>query len=105
MKIKLLDFTITADVSEEHEQTFKKELKEKYEVRESQLLDTIELLDYMIESIDYDKDSFVLSIYNVSTEKYNLPNSKIFYRFDLDVRNEQGIKIESWRLDNERKNY
>lgn len=104
MKIKLLDFTITADVSEEQEQAFKKELKEKYEVRESQLLDTIELLDYMIESIDYDKDSFVLSIYNVSTVNHNLPNSKIFYSFDIDIRNEGGISIESWRKENENRN-
>lgn len=98
MKIKLLDFTITADVSEEQEQSFKKELKEKYEVRESQLIDTIELLDYMIESIDYDKDSFVLSIYNVSTKKDNLPNSKIHFIFNIKWA---GIKIESWRLDND----
>lgn len=104
MKIKLLDFTITADVSEEQEQTFKKELKEKYEVRDSQLLDNIELLDYMLESIDYDKDKLTINIYNVSTEKYNLPNSKIFYQFDLDIRNEGGISIESWRKENENKN-
>ena len=101
MKIKLLDFTITADVSETEAEKFKEYLKEKYEVRESQLLENIELLDYMIESIDYDKDKLTINIYNVSTEKYNLPNSKIFYSFDIDIRNEGGISIESWRKEND----
>lgn len=79
-------------------------MKEKHEVRDSQLLENIELLDYMIESIDYDKDKLTISIYNVSTVKYNLPNSKIFYQFDIDIRNEQGISIESWRKENENRN-
>lgn len=100
MKIKLLDFTITADVSEEQEQAFKKELKEKYEISGGQLLDDIILLDYMLESIYSNKNALILSIYNVSTVKHNLPNSKIFYQFDLDIRNEGGISIESWRKEN-----
>ena len=101
MKIKLLDFTITADVSEAQEQTFKKELKEKYEFSGGQLLDDIILLDYMLESIYSNKNALILSIYNVSTVKHNLPNSKIIYRFDIDIRNEGGISIESWRKEND----
>lgn len=98
MKIKLLDFTITADVSEAEEQEFKKCLREKNDISESKMLDSIELLDYMLYSCDYDKDRMTLIIYNPQTIKEKLSNSKIYHSFDIDIKNDGGVSIESWRL-------
>lgn len=100
MTIKLLDLTISVVVSEAEEKRFKEKLKEKYDVLDKQLLNNIELSEYMLYEMKISEEGFSITMFNPQTIKENLPNSKIYFCF-RDVAKDKGMYIRSWRCDNE----
>ena len=101
MKIKLLDFEIYASISEEELEKFKRKLREFDNISDSQLLDDIELLDYMLHDVEYAKSlekgtikKLALVLYNISIYKEDLPHSWIYHTFNIDKEHDAGIIIK-----------